>query len=57
VRKIRVMSFLAVAGMLLAAGHWWADLVAAAWEAAVRSSFTSIQAEAERRAGPGPADH
>lgn len=33
-----------------AAGHWWADRVAAAWEAAVRSSFTSIQAEAERRA-------
>ncbi len=29
--------------------------VAAAWEAAVRSSFTTIRAEAERRAGPGPA--
>jgi hypothetical protein len=38
-----------------AAGQWWADRVAAAWEAAVRSSFTSIQAEAERRARPGPA--
>jgi hypothetical protein len=31
------------------AGQWWADRVAAAWEAAVRASFTSIQAEAERR--------
>ena len=37
------------------AGRWWADRVAAAWEAAVRSSFTSIQAEAERRAQPGNA--
>jgi len=35
------------------AGQWWADRVAAAWEAAVRSSFTSIRAEAERRARPG----
>jgi hypothetical protein len=35
-----------------AAGQWWADRVAAAWEAAVRSSFASIQTEAERRAGP-----
>ncbi len=33
-----------------AVGQWWADRVAAAWEAAVRSSFTGIQAEAERRA-------
>jgi hypothetical protein len=33
-----------------AAGQWWADRVAAAWEAAVRSSFAGIQAEAERRA-------
>jgi hypothetical protein len=33
-----------------AAGQWWASKVAAAWEAAVRSSFTAIQAEAERRA-------
>ena len=33
------------------AGRWWADRVAAAWEAAVRVSFASIQAEAERRAG------
>ena len=40
-----------------AAGQWWADRVAAAWEAAVRSSFASIQAEAERRAGLGPARH
>jgi Polyketide cyclase / dehydrase and lipid transport len=36
-------------------GQWWADQVAAAWEAAVRSSFRSIQAEAERRARPGTA--
>jgi len=35
-----------------AAGQWWAGRVAAAWEAAVRSSFAAIQAEAERRAGP-----
>ena len=33
-----------------AAGQWWANRVAAAWETAVRSSFTGIQAEAERRA-------
>jgi hypothetical protein len=39
-----------------AAGLWWADRVAAAWEAAVRSSFTSIRAEAERRASPGTAN-
>ena len=38
------------------AGQWWAGRVAAAWEAAVRSSFTSIQAEAERRARPGTAN-
>ncbi len=38
-----------------AAGQWWADRAAAAWEAAVRSSFTAIQAEAERRASPGTA--
>ena len=37
------------------AGQWWADRVAAAWEAAVRVSFASIQAEAERRAGLNPA--
>jgi hypothetical protein len=37
------------------AGRWWAERVAAAWEAAVRSSVTGIQAEAERRAGPGTA--
>lgn len=35
-----------------AAGQWWADRVAAAWEAAVRSSFTSIRTEAERRVRP-----
>ena len=33
-----------------AAGRWWADRVAAAWESAVRSSFAGIRAEAERRA-------
>jgi hypothetical protein len=33
-----------------AAGQWWAERVAAAWEAAVRSSFASIKTEAERRA-------
>lgn len=32
--------------------QWWADRVAATWEAAVRSSFTSIRTEAERRARP-----
>ncbi len=37
------------------AGQWWADRVAAAWEAAVRSSLTSIRTEAERRARPGTA--
>jgi hypothetical protein len=37
------------------AGQWWADRVAAAWEAAVCFSFRSIRAEAERRAGPGTA--
>ncbi len=36
-----------------AAGRLWADRVAAAWESAVRSSFKSILAEAERRAGAG----
>jgi hypothetical protein len=40
-----------------AAGQWWADRVAAAWEAAVRSSFRVIQAEAERRASSGTAHH
>jgi hypothetical protein len=34
------------------AGQWWADRVAAAWEAAVRSSFAGIQTEAERRVRP-----
>jgi hypothetical protein len=38
------------------AGQWWADRVAAAWEAAVRSSFTGIRTEAERRARPDTAD-
>jgi len=37
------------------AGRWWAGRVAAAWEAAVRSSFTSIRTEAERRIRPGTA--
>jgi hypothetical protein len=37
------------------AGRWWAGRVAAAWEAAVRSSFRGIQAEAERCASPGTA--
>jgi hypothetical protein len=37
------------------AGQWWAERVAAAWEAAVRSSFTGIRTEAERRARPGAA--
>jgi len=32
------------------AGQWWGGQVAKAWEAAVRASFASIQAEAERRA-------
>ncbi len=35
-----------------AAGQWWGDRVGAAWEAAVRASFASIRAEAERRAAP-----
>lgn len=39
---------------LAAAGRWWADRVAAAWEAAVRASFASIRAEAERRAAHSP---
>lgn len=38
-----------------AAGQWWAGRVAAAWEAAVRSSFASIQTEAERRVRPDTA--
>jgi len=38
-----------------AAGQLWADRVAAAWQAAVRSSFKSIKAEAERRASVGKA--
>ena len=37
------------------AGQWWADRVAVAWEAVVRSSFRSIRTEAERRARPGTA--
>lgn len=32
------------------AGQWWGSQVAKAWEAAVRASFASIAAEAERRA-------
>jgi hypothetical protein len=38
-----------------AAGQWWAGRVAAAWEAAVRSSFAGIRTEAERRARTGSA--
>jgi hypothetical protein len=38
------------------AGQWWAARVAAAWEAAVRSSFTGIRTEAERRARPDTAN-
>jgi hypothetical protein len=34
------------------AGQWWGERVAVAWEAAVRASFASIQAEAERRTKP-----
>lgn len=34
------------------AGQWWGSQVAKAWEAAVRASFASIKAEAERRARP-----
>jgi len=30
-------------------GRWWAGQVAQAWEAAVRASFASVKAEAERR--------
>ena len=33
-----------------AAGQWWGDRVALAWEAAVRTSFGTIRAEAQRRA-------
>ena len=35
-------------------GQWWGDRVAAPWERAVAQSLDSIQAEAERRAGPRP---
>jgi Polyketide cyclase / dehydrase and lipid transport len=38
------------------AGQWWADRVAAAWEAAVRSSLTGIRTESERRTSPGTAN-
>ena len=34
------------------AGQWWGGQVAKAWEAAVRASLASIQAEAERRTKP-----
>ena len=37
------------------AGQWWGGQVARAWESAVRASFVSIQAEAQRRAAPGAA--
>ena len=39
------------------AGQWWGSQVAKAWEAAVRASFASIQAEAERRAKPCNGNH
>lgn len=35
-------------------GQLWGDLVATQWERAVAESLDSIQAEAERRAGPRP---
>src|SRR5262249_44534465 len=35
------------------AGWWWAGRVATAWQGAVRASFASIRAEAERRASHG----
>jgi hypothetical protein len=38
------------------AGQWWADRAAAAWEAAVRSSFATIRTQAERRANLGTAN-
>jgi len=38
------------------AGQRWAARVAAAWEAAVRSSLAGIRTEAERRARPATAD-
>jgi hypothetical protein len=37
------------------AGQWWGGQVARAWESAVRASFASIQAEAQRRAAPAAA--
>jgi hypothetical protein len=39
------------------AGQWWGNQVAKAWEAKVRASLASIQAEAERRARHREADH
>jgi hypothetical protein len=39
-------------GTDFAAGQWWGGQVARAWEAAVRASFASIQAEAQCRAAP-----
>jgi len=41
---------------LWAAGRWWGDQVARKWEAAVRSSFTGIQIEAERRIEKGQSE-
>ena len=38
---------------LWALGRWWADAVAARWEAAVQSSLDGVKAEAERRAARG----
>lgn len=39
-----------------AAGAWWGDRVATAWEGAVRTSLRTVGAEAERRATPNK-DH
>lgn len=38
---------------LWALGGWWGAQVAAKWEDAVRSSFSAVVAEAERRTQPG----
>ncbi len=41
---------------LWVAGRWWGEQVARKWEAAVRSSFTRIQTEAERRTEKGQSE-
>jgi hypothetical protein len=38
-----------------AAGQWWGNRVAAAWEAAVHASFAGIGVEAQRRGRSGAA--